>query len=77
MTFGWFNGIPTLEGVASMYCSVGKKIPQACIDSAVGFQSGGWTRNRTADTRIFSPLLYQLSYPAVAREEKITRLVAE
>ena len=27
-------------------------------------ESGGWRRNRTADTRIFSPLLYQLSYPA-------------
>src|SRR5436190_23848488 len=26
----------------------------------------GWGRNRTADTRIFSPLLCQLSYPAVA-----------
>ena len=25
---------------------------------------GGWGRNRTADTRIFSPLLYRLSYPA-------------
>jgi hypothetical protein len=25
---------------------------------------GGWTRIRTGDTRIFSPLLYQLSYPA-------------
>jgi hypothetical protein len=25
----------------------------------------GWGRNRTADTRIFSPLLCQLSYPAV------------
>ena len=25
----------------------------------------GWGRNRTGDTRIFSPLLYQLSYPAV------------
>ena len=24
----------------------------------------GWGRNRTADTRIFSPLLCQLSYPA-------------
>jgi hypothetical protein len=24
----------------------------------------GWGRNRTADTWIFSPLLYQLSYPA-------------
>ena len=25
---------------------------------------GGRTQNRTGDTRIFSPLLYQLSYPA-------------
>ena len=25
----------------------------------------GWGQNRTGDTRIFSPLLYQLSYPAV------------
>jgi hypothetical protein len=28
------------------------------------FQSGGRGRNRTNDTRIFNPLLYQLSYPA-------------
>ena len=27
--------------------------------------SGGQGRNRTTDTRIFSPLLYQLSYLAV------------
>src|SRR5881227_3200016 len=26
----------------------------------------GWGRNRTGDTWIFSPLLYQLSYPAFA-----------
>ena len=26
----------------------------------------GWGRNRTGDTWIFSPLLCQLSYPAVA-----------
>jgi hypothetical protein len=31
----------------------------------VGLISGGWGRNRTADTRIFNPLLYQLSYPAI------------
>ena len=28
-------------------------------------RNGGETRNRTGDTRIFSPLLYQLSYLAV------------
>ena len=27
--------------------------------------SGGATRNRTGDTRIFSPLLYQLSYSTI------------
>src|SRR3954469_10436114 len=30
-------------------------------------RGSGWGRNRTADTRIFSPLLYQLSYPALNR----------
>ena len=28
--------------------------------------SGGVTRNRTGDTRIFSPLLYQLSYDTIS-----------
>ena len=28
-----------------------------------GFINGAWGRDRTADTGIFSPLLYQLSYP--------------
>ena len=30
------------------------------------YERSGWSRDRTGDTRIFSPLLYQLSYPAVA-----------
>src|SRR5439155_22006142 len=32
--------------------------------AALAVRNGGWGRNRTADTRIFSPLLYRLSYPA-------------
>ena len=28
-------------------------------------ENGGQGRNRTADTRIFNPLLYRLSYPAL------------
>ena len=32
------------------------------------FESGGQGRNRTTDTRIFSPLLYQLSYLAFVRQ---------
>ena len=31
----------------------------------VGRELGGQGRNRTADTRIFNPLLYRLSYLAV------------
>ena len=30
-----------------------------------GKNSGGLGRDRTADTRIFNPLLYQLSYRAI------------
>ncbi len=32
---------------------------------ARGMTNGGQGRNRTTDTRIFSPLLYQLSYLAM------------
>ena len=32
--------------------------------------NGGRGQNRTVDTRIFSPLLYQLSYPAVVRRAR-------
>ena len=32
--------------------------------------NGGGTRNRTRDTRIFSPLLYRLSYPANKKRSK-------
>ncbi len=32
-------------------------------------KEGGETRNRTEDTRIFSPLLYQLSYLAMIEHE--------
>ena len=31
---------------------------------------GAWGRIRTTDTRIFNPLLYQLSYPG-ARERRL------
>jgi hypothetical protein len=35
------------------------------------FESGGSGRNRTDDTRIFSPLLYQLSYRATKLEGRV------
>ncbi len=34
---------------------------------AVAGNNGGLGRNRTTDTRIFNPLLYRLSYQAVAQ----------
>ena len=36
--------------------------------------SGGQGRNRTTDTRIFSPLLYQLSYLAVREGGRVLDL---
>ena len=39
------------------------KKPQESSD-LLGLNSGGLGRNRTTDTRIFNPLLYQLSYRA-------------
>ena len=40
-----------------------KKKPQPSLEGA--FKLGGLGRNRTIDTRIFNPLLYQLSYRAM------------
>ena len=37
---------------------------KACISASL-IDTGGSGRNRTTDTRIFNPLLYQLSYRAV------------
>ena len=39
-------------------------------------KNGGKDRDRTGDTRIFSPLLYQLSYPAtegIIRQKMVAR----
>ena len=36
--------------------------------------NGGRGRNRTNDTRIFNPLLYQLSYPALKERRIIVNL---
>ena len=35
------------------------------------YKNGGGTRNRTGDTRIFSPLLYRLSYPTTLSPVRI------
>ena len=41
-----------------------RKIQNPPSLAAERVKDGGQTRNRTEDTRIFSPLLYQLSYLA-------------
>ena len=42
-----------------------KKAPP--VGEAFFFASGARRQNRTADTGIFNPLLYRLSYPGVGR----------
>ncbi len=36
------------------------------LENIQGLLHGAWGRNRTADTGIFSPLLYRLSYPGLS-----------
>ena len=60
------SGVPRAPVSASV-----KKFDKAALESKkpvglTGFDGfGGLGRNRTTDTRIFNPLLYQLSYQAV------------
>ena len=42
-----------------------KKGNPASRDNRANERRSGTTRNRTGDTRIFSPLLYQLSYGTI------------
>ena len=50
--------------------SVSTKTPQAAVSDGDmrGLCKSGQRRDRTADTRIFSPVLYQLSYLAFSLE---------
>ena len=43
-------------------------------DALKALLDGGQGQNRTVDTRIFSPLLYRLSYLALIFTEKKTRI---
>jgi hypothetical protein len=46
----------------------------AAIPSETREKDGAWGRIRTTDTRIFNPLLYQLSYPGEGRRRGEPRL---
>jgi hypothetical protein len=54
--------IGSAHGVEMMPCSSQEK--SRSFLRSCGFLFGGLGRNRTIDTRIFNPLLYQLSYRA-------------
>ena len=55
----WITPQAQNENVVPLLYQIKKQL-QLLVVTASG--SGGDGRNRTADTRIFSPLLYQLSY---------------
>ena len=61
----------TWPGGASVFCCPGggkgelQIQKKQAVFTVCFLLHGGWGRNRTADTRIFNPLLYQLSYPAI------------
>ena len=52
------------DRVAWSECPAEGAMQKAPDQRSRAFQFGGLGRNRTADTRIFSPLLYRLSYRA-------------
>src|SRR5579863_9629520 len=54
----------------SCKCLSEKEKPQESCDF-LGLNPGGLGRNRTIDTRIFNPLLYQLSYRANEERDNI------
>ena len=60
----WPGGASVFAVRAEGRGNCGYKKKQA-VFTVCFLQYGGWGRNRTADTRIFNPLLYQLSYPAI------------
>ena len=51
--------------VAKIRFMAKEKSPKSLSDSSLGDFSSGATGIRTRDTRIFSPLLYQLSYGTI------------
>ena len=55
------------DGIWTRDPNLGKVVLYPWATSAMFFHGGG-TQNWTGDTRIFSPLLYQLSYPAQCLE---------
>jgi hypothetical protein len=66
----WLNRkFEDIQALQDDPATASEKKERACDFSQALDSNGGRGRNRTADTGIFNPLLYQLSYPAmVARQ---------
>ena len=62
-------GIRTPAGLASPVGFQDRSL-QPDLGKAARYLNGGLSRNRTSDTRIFSPLLYLLSYETKWRSER-------
>ena len=61
---------PLIKSAPRLRCTVAKGEPPECDLRREGDRrgdDGAWGRIRTTDTRIFNPLLYQLSYPGEGR----------
>ncbi len=57
------------------YSELSLKVENPSNIAVAGVSNGGLGQNRTADTRIFNPLLYQLSYRA-GKPNTVTGLFA-
>ncbi len=59
----YYSGLPEInKKMWNLFRNLRTKKKKELVDYQQVLSSSGATRNRTGDTRIFSPLLYQLSY---------------
>ena len=61
------------DGLSLFLMDIKKTLPLKITYRALNERRSGATRNRTGDTRIFSPLLYQLSYGTACFSNAVQR----
>ena len=71
MTFQVCKNAKKYQNVGQMLPNLGFKTKEKNANNLfyklLAFLASGATRHRTGDTRIFSPLLYQLSYGTISK----------
>ena len=65
--FRLLEQVPELSGGLAIAHGRNLCCEEFCGDRQLAGKDGARRQNRTADTGIFNPLLYQLSYPGVCR----------